>query len=150
MAIALSVWGCHSPSADSVEITRAECENDSAFIFIPSGEFIKGSDIQERDFAYNISARAIADTPQGITQAEQELRKIGWFDREPSRQTASVSSFCLARNLVTNQEYKEFIEATNYRIPNITEAEYQQQAFVAQPIGILAQLILGTFYLALG
>ena len=146
MAIALSVWGCHSPSADSVEITRAECENDSAFIFIPSGEFIKGSDIQERDFAYNISARAIADTPQGITQAEQKLRKIGWFDREPSRQTASVSSFCLARNLVTNQEYKEFIEATNYRVPNITEAEYQQQGFLVHPYSKVKEFLWNGTY----
>ena len=146
MAIALSVWGCHSFSADSAKITRAECENDSAFIFIPSGEFIKGSDIQERDFAYNISARAIADTPQGIARAEQKLRETGWFDREPSRKTASTSNFCLSRNLVTNQEYKEFIEATNYRVPGITEAEYHQQGFLVHPYSKVKEFLWNATY----
>lgn len=134
MAIAFSVWSCHtSGSADSVEIARDECESGSAFIFIPSGEFVQGSDRQERNFAYNISARAIASTPESVTQAEQKLRNTGWFDRESSRQTVSTSNFCLSRNLVTNQEYREFVEATNYPVPDITEAEYQQQGFLVHP-----------------
>ena len=114
-------------------MTRSRCESDSSFVFIPSGEFIRGSDRQERNFAYSISAQAIADTPQSITQAEQKLRKTGWFDREPSRRNSSTSSFCLSRNLVTNQEYREFVAATNHRLPGITEAEYQQQGFLVHP-----------------
>lgn len=133
IAIAFSLWGCRSSSVDSAEITRAECETDSAFVFIPSGKFIKGSDRQERNFAYNISATAIADTPQSSVQAEQKLRKTGWFDRELPRQTGSTSNFCLSRNLVTNQEYREFVEATNHRVPDLTEAEYQQQGFLVHP-----------------
>lgn len=133
MLIAIaSIWGCDR-SVNSSDITRAECQSDPSFVFIPSGEFIRGSDRQERDFAYNISAKAIANTPDAKDLAEQKLRRTGCFDREPSRQTASTSSFCLSRNLVTNREYKEFITATNHRIPSITEAEYQQQGFLVHP-----------------
>ena len=146
ITIILSLWSCHSPSADLAEITSAECETDSAFAFIPSGEFIKGSDRQERNFAYNISAKAIANTDQSITQAEQKLRNTGWFDREPNRQTASTSSFCLARNLVTNQEYQEFVEATNHRIPGITEAEYQQQGFLVHPYSKVKEFLWNETY----
>ncbi len=129
--IALAMGGCKaSVTADSSDLTRAECEADPSFVFIPGGEFILGSDRQERDFGYRISAEAIANRSSGISQAEQKLRQVGWFDRETERQTATLPSFCISRNLVTNQEYQEFIEATNHRTPDITEAEYQEQGFL--------------------
>ena len=45
------------------------------FVFIPPGEFTLDSDRRKRDFAYNISAPAIAATTQSINQAEQRLRQ---------------------------------------------------------------------------
>ncbi len=134
IVIALSVFGCKtSQSANSSNITRQECGADPAFAFIPPGEFILGSDRQERDFAYNISARAIAKTEAEISQAEQKLRQSGWFERETARQTRNLAGFCLSRNLVTNQEYQQFVQATNHRPPGITESEYQQQGFLVHP-----------------
>ncbi len=134
IVIALSIFGCKtSQSANSSNISRQECEADQAFAFIPPGEFILGSDRQERDFAYNISARAIAKTEAEISQAEQKLRQSGWFESEAERQTKNLASFCLSRNLVTNQEYQEFVQATNHRPPGITESEYQQQGFLVHP-----------------
>ena len=129
------IFGCTiSQSNESVtSVPQEECEKDRSFVFIPPGEFILGSDRQERDFAYNISAQAIASTPQGIIQAEQKLRQRAWFDRENSRQTSFLSGFCISRNLVTNQEYQEFIQAKNYRSPGISEEEYQQQGFLVHP-----------------
>ena len=134
LIVALTIGGCQaSQSASDLNLTQAECEADSSFVFIPGGEFIRGSDRTERDFAYKISAEAISSTPEGIKQAEQKLRQTGWFDRESDRQTASTSSYCISRNLVTNQEYQEFIEATNHRLPGITATEYQQQGFLVHP-----------------
>ena len=132
--IALAMVGCKaSVTADSSDLTRDECEADPAFIFIPGGEFILGSDRQERDLGYSISAQAIANRSSSISQAEQKLRQVGWFDRETKRQTVTLPGFCISRNLVTNQEYQEFIEATNHRTPGIIEAEYQQQGFLVHP-----------------
>ena len=132
IAIVLLVSGCNSlPIVNSAEsISRQECETDANFVFIPKGKFILGSDRQERDFAYKISAQSIAKTEKDIIQAEAKLRKNRWFDRELAPQTASVNSFCLSRNLVTNQEYQEFVRATNYPVPGISEAEYQEQGFL--------------------
>ena len=128
----LSISGCNkSPSAKSTEsITRQECETNANFVFIPGGEFIFGSDRQERDYAYKISAQSIAKTEEDIIQAEAKLRKNRWFDRETLRKTASVNGFCLSRNLVTNREYQEFVSATGYPTPGISEAEYQKQGFL--------------------
>jgi len=133
IAIALTS-GCQiSQSASSSTFTRQQCEADPNFTFIPEGEFIRGSDRTERDFAYNISARATSPTAAGIEQTEQKLRQIGWFDRESDRTTVSVPNYCISRNLVTNQEYQEFVKATNHRSPGITAAEYQQQGFLVHP-----------------
>ena len=135
IAIASAFLGCETfHSVDSSEsITRQECEQDRSFVFIPPGEFILGSDRQEQDFAYSISAQAIANTEEGIASAEQELRRTGWFERETSRQTSSLPAVCLSRNLVTNREYQQFIQATNHQTPGITEAEYQKQGFLVHP-----------------
>ena len=135
IAIASNINSCNYPKPGIPEpsITRQECETDSAFVFIPSGEFILGSDRQERDFAYQISAKSIAKTEKDIAQAEQKLRQTGWFNRETNRQVSNLNSFCISRNLVTNQEYQEFIQATNYRSPGISATEYQQQGFLVHP-----------------
>ena len=134
ITLTLTIFGCKvSNSANSSDLTRNKCEADPSFVFIPGGEFIRGSDRTERDFAYDISAQAIAPTASGIAQAEQQLRQVGWFDRENPRQTATLSNFCISRNLVTNQDYQEFINATNHRTPGITETEYQQQGFLVHP-----------------
>lgn len=135
VGIAFSISSCNIfPSANSAKsISRQECEAESSFIFIPGGEFIIGSDRTERDFAYKISAQSIINQETDLVQAEQNLRKNGWFDHETSRQTASLDSFCLSRNLVTNQEYREFIQATNYPSPGISPAEYQKQGFLVHP-----------------
>ncbi len=84
------------------------------FAFITPGEFTLDSDRRKRDFAYNIFAPAIAATTQSINQAEQRLRQRAWFDRGNSRQTSFLPGYCIGRNLVTNGEYQEFIQAKNY------------------------------------
>jgi toxoflavin biosynthesis protein ToxD len=133
--IAIAINGCQlSQSASSPPlITNQNCQTDNSFVFIPEGEFVLGSDRQERDYAYSISAQAIATETNAMRRAEQKLRQTGWFDRETTRQTASLPGFCISRNLVTNQEYQAFIRETNYQAPGITEVEYQKQGFLVHP-----------------
>jgi toxoflavin biosynthesis protein ToxD len=134
MAIALNISSCQvAPSANSSPITRQQCETDGSWVFIPSGKFIQGSDRTERDYAYRISAQAIGTTAAEVKSVEQKLRQTGWFNGESDRQTTSLDSYCISRNLVTNQEYQKFIQVTNYPVPGITEAKYQQQGFLVHP-----------------
>ena len=131
IAASLSLLSCQaSQFTNATSITKPECEADESFVFVPQGEFVLGSDRAERDFAYDLSARAVAKTEAGIRQAAQKLRATGWFDGESDRQTGFLPSYCISRNLVTNQEYQAFIEATNHRTPGITPEEYQQQGFL--------------------
>lgn len=136
VAISLAISGCNFflPANSAKSITRKKCETDSSLVFIPGGEFIVGSDRIERDFAYQISAQSIAATKADIVQAEKNLRKNRWFDREISRQTTTLNhSFCISRNLVTNQEYQEFVRATKHNLPRISKTEYQKQGFLVHP-----------------
>ena len=126
------IWGCQisrsddSPRADP----RENCQEDSSFVWIPGGEAILGSDRQERDFAYRISAEAITQQKPRVSEIEKQLRQVGWFNHEQSRQAKLIDGYCLSRNLVTNQEYREFILATNHPAPFISEADYQEQGFL--------------------
>ncbi|WP_225901182.1 SUMF1/EgtB/PvdO family nonheme iron enzyme [[Leptolyngbya] sp. PCC 7376] len=120
-----------APSAETAHAST--CETDDEFMRIPGGEFIGGSDQMERDYAYRISAEAAADTPDEVDEWDTSLRKKKWFDWEGDRQTQSIDDFCIARNLVTNREYQEFIEATGHRPPGISAEEYQKQGFLVHP-----------------
>jgi toxoflavin biosynthesis protein ToxD len=111
-------------------IDRKHCESDRSFVFVPAGKFIIGSDKSERDYAYQISAEAEGKNSEEIAQSQSQLRRQHWFDLEPQRQIQSLPDFCISRNLITNAEYLEFIKATNYRVPGISETEYQQQGFL--------------------
>nr|WP_198013433.1 SUMF1/EgtB/PvdO family nonheme iron enzyme [Pseudanabaena sp. PCC 7367] len=123
-------------SAKSANIDQESCEADEQFSYVPAGEFISGSDRQERDYGYRISAEAAVNDkndPAKVAAAEARLKEDRWFERESDRQTQTLDSFCIARNLVTNVEYQEFIEANDHRSPGITEAEYQDQGFLVHP-----------------
>lgn len=114
-------------------MTRDRCATQPGFVFVPEGDFIAGSDRAERDYGYEISAAAIAQTPAAMAQAEQGLRDRRWFEFEASRQTSMLEAFCLQANLVTQQDYAQFVAATGHRVPGISEAEYQEQGFLVHP-----------------
>lgn len=96
-------------------------------IYIGRGRYIAGSDQEERDYAYRISAEALADTPEEIVDVETRLRQQRWFDFEPDQANRRMAAFCISRNLVTNEEYQEFVLATGYHQPGITAENYQEQ-----------------------
>ncbi|NEQ43442.1 MAG: formylglycine-generating enzyme family protein [Leptolyngbya sp. SIOISBB] len=130
LALAISACGAASPD---IPMTRDRCEAQAGFVFVPAGEFIAGSDRTERDYGYAISAQAIAATPDTIAQAEQRLRERRWFEFEGDRRREFSEAFCLQANLVTQQDYAEFVAATGHRLPGITAVEYQEQGFLVHP-----------------
>lgn len=124
--------GCQAGdlNASAQPITEADCEAHSGFAFVAGGDFIAGSDRTERDYAYKISAEGFADSPEQVAKAEAGYRARGWFDREPDRQTIDLPAFCLSENLVTNEDYQAFVQATGHSQPGISAADYQAQGFL--------------------
>ena len=94
-------------------LSQSECEAQVGFAFIEAGEFIRGSDRTERDYAYQISAEGAAESAAEsaaefaaesaaefvaeVASIEANYRKAGWFDREPERQRVVLPAFCLQR-----------------------------------------------------
>ena len=115
---------------DSPAIAQAACEANAEFVFIEGGEFIRGSDRAERDYAYQISAAGAADSLDEVEEIETKYRETGWFDREPERQTETLPAFCIGKNLITNADYQKFVNATGHPSPSITAEDYQAQGFL--------------------
>jgi formylglycine-generating enzyme required for sulfatase activity len=132
LGMALLILGLTS-FTPAESITRSDCEADSEFIFIPAGEFIAGSDRQERDYGYQISAAALASSPEQRESLEQRLKQQAWFEQESPRQLSALPDFCIRRNLISNADYQEFVQATGHPAPGISAAEYQQQGFLVHP-----------------
>ena len=127
-----------TPASASPDLRAAgqttSCETDAEFAWIPAGDFIIGSDRQERDYGYRLSAETAAPTnPDRRAQIEANLRRTAWFEGEFPQQTRQLPGFCLSRNLVTNQEYQDFVEATGHPIPHISASDYQVQGFLVHP-----------------
>ena len=133
LLLALSACSTESIEPTQAPMTRDRCEAQSGFVFVPEGDFIAGSDRAERDYGYEISAAAVAQTPAETAQAEQRLRDRRWFEFEASRQTQTLPAFCVQANLITQQDYAQFVAATGHRDPGISEAEYQAQGFLVHP-----------------
>lgn len=117
--------------------TQTDCEQQSGFVFIEGGDFLRGSDRTQKDYAYRISAEGFADSPDAIAEAEAGYRRRGWFDREPAEQTVNLPAFCLARNLITNEDYQAFVQSAGYDQPGISAEAYQLQGFLVHDYSIV-------------
>ncbi len=127
---AVVVMGCQEVGRPVSSVTRADCEGRAGFVFVEGGEFLRGSDRTQKDYAYRISAEGFADSPEKIAEAEAGFRRQGWFDREPEEETVNLPAFCLAQNLITNQDYQAFLQATGHEQPGISADDYQTQGFL--------------------
>jgi len=130
MVILPTFFGWNPSPLLAQPITRDRCESDPAFVFIPGGDYLAGSDRAERNYGYQISAKAFGSTPEQVHSSEQQLKQQAWFEQELPRQLRSLSDFCMGRNLVTHADYQAFVQATGHRAPGISAAEYQQQGFL--------------------
>ena len=89
---------------------RAAAELVPEVIWIPPGPFIAGSDMPEREAAYRLDEAAYGHT---VT------RDRGWYDRERERGTTPLDGYFITRNLITNRQYAEFVEATYRHVPEV-------------------------------
>ncbi|WP_299492046.1 SUMF1/EgtB/PvdO family nonheme iron enzyme [Acaryochloris sp. IP29b_bin.137] len=126
------VLGCR-PLSQPPPMTQQSCESGDDFVWIEAGNYALGSDRTERDYAYRISAEAVATEVDKIDQAETNLRRKGWFNREANRRVLARSTVCMGKNLITNAEYHAFVRATGHRSPYISANDYQKQGFLVHP-----------------
>lgn len=133
MAMVLGACLGMSPTMLQAQISAADCEADSSFLSVPSGPFRSGSDREERDYGYQISAQAVSDDPAEQAAAQQQLRQQTWFEGEQDSTENLLPGFCISRHLVTQQDYQRFVLATGHRPPGISESEYHAQGFWVHP-----------------
>ncbi len=99
----LSVSGTSAPAAGgATEIPRV--------VAVPAGEFVAGSDRQEREYGYRLDEAAYG---HGIT------RKHRWYESEPARGVRSTKSFSITATPVTNRQYAAFVAATGHPAPDV-------------------------------
>ncbi|MDP6952355.1 MAG: SUMF1/EgtB/PvdO family nonheme iron enzyme [Alphaproteobacteria bacterium] len=79
-------------------------------VWIPAGSFIAGSDADEREAAYRLDE---AGYGHSVT------RERGWYNGERARGPVSLDGFYITKNLITNDQYAEFIEKTWRNAPHV-------------------------------
>ncbi|MEO0539429.1 MAG: SUMF1/EgtB/PvdO family nonheme iron enzyme [Cyanobacteria bacterium P01_A01_bin.105] len=112
-------------SSEAQAISEARC--GAEFVYVPRGRFLAGSTPEEVDYAYRISAEAVARGDTTVEAAEVNLREGRWFDREPEQRSERLPDFCMSKTPVTNAQYQEFVLAIGYHAPGITPENYQEQ-----------------------
>ncbi len=80
-------------------------------VYIPKGEFIMGSTLDEIESAYKLDE----DLHKSFT-----AKKYRWFESE-KRKKVFVESYFIDTLLVTNMDYLSFVKATKHRFPFVTE-----------------------------
>ncbi len=96
-----------------------ECRASRRLSAIPAGPFWMGSDAKERAYAYRTGGEA--------------ARGNRWIDAELPRQQATLGTYAIGRYLVTNDDYRQFIQQIGHRPPSIAEEEYQRQGYLVHP-----------------
>jgi formylglycine-generating enzyme required for sulfatase activity len=84
-------------------------------IEIPAGPFIAGSDAAEREAAYRLDEAAYGHS---------KTRERGWYDDEDERHTETLDTYFITKNLITNDQYRVFVEATGHRTPDVDQATW--------------------------
>ena len=79
-------------------------------VAVPAGVFVAGSDAAEREAAYRLDEAAYGHS---VT------RDRGWYDRERERGPVFLEAYRIARTLVTNRQYAEFVAATGRPAPTV-------------------------------
>ena len=90
-------------------------------IAVPAGEFIRGSNQAERNYAYDIDQQAYGHS---------RTRDSGWYDREPGRSVATTKAYEITTTPITNDQYHRFIAATSHPAPDVDRDTWNSYGLV--------------------
>jgi len=85
-------------------------------VAVPAGDFVSGSNREERDYAYSLDEMAYGHS---VTREQR------WYEDERPRATRTTGAFEIARTLVTNRQYAAFLRATGHRAPKVDRATWE-------------------------
>ncbi len=115
--------GCtHSSSlgGPSAKVVPHSLAAEAKMVVIAAGTYVKGSNAQERERAYDAYLQSYG---------KDGARKNQWFQYEESRGLAQLPAYQIDLHPVTQQAYAEFIASTSVSPPFISEQAWRAQRF---------------------
>ncbi|MGF1608834.1 MAG: SUMF1/EgtB/PvdO family nonheme iron enzyme, partial [Kiloniellales bacterium] len=94
-------------------------------VSIPAGPFIVGSDLAERELAYQLDEAAYGHS---------RTRRAQWYENEDPAETIVTPAFEITRTPITNRQYAAFVAETGYPSPDVEWAVWQSYGLV-HPFG---------------
>ena len=86
-----------------------------ALVSIPAGDFVLGSDRDEREYAYTLDE---------LAYGHSRTRERRWYEREDERRVATTGAYRIMQVPVTNAAYALFIAATGRPAPDVDRATW--------------------------
>jgi formylglycine-generating enzyme required for sulfatase activity len=140
--VALAGCATHSPSGQTADKSAKESAVktvDYGMVLIPAGEFTMGSDKEANEAMWR---EANALNPYGFKD------KL-YIDEHPAHKV-NLPAYYLDKYEVTNEQYREFVLATNHSLPYVwpnIAYNLDQETLAALPIGHLRQVATDNFRL---
>src|SRR5690606_25517949 len=91
-----------------------------AVVEIPAGPFLRGSDANEREAAYQLDERAYGHR---LTRSQR------WYAEERPRATAATGAYAVTVTPITNRQYEAFVAATGRPAPGELPSEWRGRNF---------------------
>lgn len=90
-------------------------------VLIPAGEFIMGSNRNEREAAYRLDEKAYNHAA---------TRNGRWYENERSRHRESLPAYEITRNAITNRQYEAFVSATGHPAPEVDATTWKSYGLI--------------------
>ena len=90
-------------------------------VVIPAGSYITGSDRAEREAAYLLDETAYG---------HNRTREWRWYENEGKRQKIETGTYRITRTLITNDQYRAFVEETGHAAPTVDQETWESYKLI--------------------
>lgn len=110
-----------SMSAFAAPVRAASTLAGPNVVEIPAGPFVFGSDRAEREAGYRLDETAYG---------HRVTRDSKWYESEFARQRGTTPRYFITRTLVTNGQYRAFVEATGRAAPDVDANTWRRYGLI--------------------